>query len=206
MNLNNLNSLNITENTLANIFAAILIALFVYFASTVRNWLLERDLRNAIDPNGIGIEFNKNPLSAKFSIQIHNYANATIRVRSVVLICDKFHIELLPTKQLHQTPLINEVVRPSFDRKSLSKEFITQDTNPDAVVLPPKTMSFWFVGTDMIASRDWVAKKMYVVFEYSTIFGNVAMIRVEVTGQSLNAIKEQFDSLVHNVRDSITGA
>jgi hypothetical protein len=185
----------IAENFLASILAATLIALVAYLFSRVRNFFLERQLRNAIDPNGVGVEFNLSPLVAKFNIQIHNYANAAIRVRTVVLVCDKFHVELTPSQTLFQTPLSNEAVRPKFPRKFLPRDILAPDNNPHAVLLPAKTMSFWSVDTQQVSSREWIVEKVFMVFEYATIFGNVAMVRIEAKGSAFDLIKKNFESL-----------
>ena len=186
---------NILENFLANIFAAVFVAIVVFFVSCIRNFFLERKLKEAISSNGVGIKYGLNPLVAEFSLQIHNYANAGVRVRGVVLICDKFSVELSPGQTLYQTPLSNEITRERFVRTYLSKDALTLDNNPHAILLPAKTMAIWYAKTDQISTREWLVKKVYVVFEYSTIFGNIAMVRVEAQESAFKLIKENFENL-----------
>jgi hypothetical protein len=193
-----MNFANISENFIASVLAAAAIALIVFVVSAVRNFLLERAVRGAITSNGVGMEFSLKPLVAKFSIQIHNYANASIRVRAVVLICDKFHVELTPSRDVRQTPLTNEITRKKFPRTHFSPNVLALDENPHAVLLPSKTMSFWHVDTQTVSSREWVVEKVYVVFEYATMFGNVAMVRMSPEDSAFNLIKRSFESLARS--------
>ena len=130
-------------------------------------------------------------------MQIHNYANASIRVRAIVFMADKFHVELRPSqdKPIYQTPLSNEIVRPEFKRSHLSKGSIEPDGNPNAMLLPPKTMGVWEAPPDVIGTREWKITNIYMVFEYATIFGNSALVRMEVTKLILELVKENFERL-----------
>ncbi|MFI5446856.1 hypothetical protein [Polaromonas sp. UC242_47] len=189
---------NISENFIASILAAAVIALIVFMVSAVRNFLLERAVKGAITSDGVGMEFSLDPLVAEFSVQIHNYANASIRVRAIVLICDKFHVELTPSRDVRQTPLTNEITRKKFPRTHFSHNVLALDENPHAVLLPSKTMSFWRVGTQTISSREWIVEKVYVVFEYATMFGNVAMVRMSPKDSAFKLIKKNFESLARS--------
>lgn len=165
--------------------------------SWIRNLRLERQLKDAINPNGVGIGFDPFTYKGSFSLQIHNYANATIRVRAVVLITDKFHVELHPAKDkpIYQTPLSNEVVRPKFKRKHLSKGSLEPDNNANAMLLPPKTMGVWEAESETIGSREWIVNEVFMAFEYATIFGNSALVRMKATETTLKLIKENFERL-----------
>lgn len=185
----------IAENFLASIFAAAVIALMAFLFSWLRNFFLERQLQNLINTNGVGIEFSLSPLVAKFNLQIHNYADAAIRVRTVVLVCKEFFVELSPTHNILQTPLSNEVVRPVFSRKLMPKDILSPDNNPHAVLLPAKTMSFWTADTPKVSDREWIVESVFMVCEYATIFGHVAMVRIEIKGAAFDLIKKEFESL-----------
>lgn len=192
-----MNWITVSESTLANIFAAVAIAVSAWLASRIRNQILEKRLAQSLSPNGIGMEFNSLTKTAKFTLQVHNYADATIRVRSIVLIADKFHIELRRSTKhlLNQTPLTNEIVAPNFPRKIFSKGLLEEDENPHAMLLPPKTMGVWEVDPQTIGSREWKIAKVYLAFEYTTLFGNVALVRIEPNKQTLTSIRESFEPL-----------
>lgn len=192
-----LNYINIAENLIAGITAAIVIAVGAWIVSWIRNVLLERQLKEAINPNGVGTGFDPLTFKGSFSLQIHNYANATIRVRSVVLITDKFHVELHPAKDkpIYQTPLTNEVVRPKFKRKHLSKGSLEPDNNSNSMLLPPKTMGVWQVDSETIGSREWIVNDIFMAFEYATIFGNSALVRMKATETTLRLVKDNFERL-----------
>lgn len=192
-----MNYQNICENVIAAILSAILLAGIAWLWSWVRNLRLESKLKEAINPNGVGIGFDQNTHQGTFSLQIHNYANASIRVRAVVFMADKFHVELRPAKDkpIYQTPLSNEVVRPKFKRMHLSKGSIEPDDNPNAMLLPPKTMGVWEVPSDVIGTREWKVTNIYMAFEYATIFGNSALVRMEATKSTLELVKENFERL-----------
>lgn len=192
-----MNFQSVCENVVAAVLSAILLASIAWLLSWVRNLLLERKLKDAIAPNGVGIGFDQNAHKGSFSLQIHNYANATIRVRAIVFMADKFHVELRPSqdKPIYQTPLSNEIVRPKFKRTHLSKGSIEPDNNLNAMLLPPKTMGFWEVPSDVIGTREWKVADIYMVFEYATIFGNSALVRMKATNSTLQLVKENFERL-----------
>lgn len=192
-----MNYQNICENIIATILSAITISLGAWFISWIRNLLLEKKLKDAINPNGVGIGFDPTTYQGSFSLQIHNYSNATIRVRSVVFIADKFYVELQPSidKPIFQTPLSNEIVQPKFKRKHLSKGFLESDNNPNSMLLPPKTMGVWEVSPERIGSREWIVNDIYMIFEYATIFGNSALVRMKANEGTLNLVKENFERL-----------
>jgi hypothetical protein len=192
-----MNYQSITENVLAAVFSAILLGAMAWLLSWIRNLHLERKLKDAINPNGVGVGFDQRTHQGSFTLQIHNYATATIRVRAIVLIADKFHVELRPArdKPLYQTPLSNEIVRPTFKRKHLSRGSIEPDNNPNSMLLPPKTMGIWEAWPNDIASREWIIKDVYMVFEYATLFGNSALVRMKVPDSTLRLIKENFEPL-----------
>ena len=206
--------LSIVENILAALISALAIAFIVWIYSWVRNILLESKLKDSINPNGVGIEYDQGNNRGTFNIQIHNYSNATIRVRAIVLMADKFHVELKPSdKPIHQTPLSNEIVRPKFKRRHLSKETLGPDNNPNSMLLPPKTMGIWEIKSETISSREWIVENVFMVFEYATIFGNSALVRIEVPEPTLRLVKENFEPLfraihrqepfdiLHNLKD-----
>jgi len=192
-----LNYTSISENIVAAIVSAIVIAGGALAISWVRNILLERKLKDALNPNGVGIGFDPVTYKATFSLQVHNYSNATIRVRSIVLITDKFHVEFHPSKDkpIYQTPLSNEVTRPKFSRKHLSKGSLEPDNNPNAMLLPSKTMGVWEVESETIGSREWIVNEIFMAFEYATIFGNSALVRMKATKATLGLVKENFERL-----------
>ena len=192
-----MNWITVSESTLSIIFAAFAIAVSAWFASRIRNQILEKRLAQSLSPNGIGMEFNSLTKTAKFTLQVHNYADAAIRVRSIVLIADKFHIELRRSTKhfLNQTPLTNEIVALNFSRKIFAKGFLEEDGNPHAMLLPPKTMGVWEVDPQTIGSREWKIAKVYLAFEYTTLFGNVALVRIEPNNQTLTSIRESFEPL-----------
>ena len=192
-----MNYLSIAENIVAALLSALAIAGIAWATSWVRNILLERKLKEAINPNGVGIEFDETTNRGTFSLQVHNYANATIRVRAVVLMTDKFYVELKPAenKPIYQTPLSNEIVHPKFRRKHFSKGSLEPDSNPNSMLLPPKTMGVWEVRSETITSREWIVENVFVVFEYATIFGNSALVRIKVPESILRLVKENFEVL-----------
>jgi hypothetical protein len=187
----------IFESLIASLAAASVIAAIAWLYSWCRNMFLERALKDSINPNGVGVGFRLHPLLAEFTLQIHNYANAAIRVRAVIFVADKFHIELEPEPKrlIFQTPLSNEAIRPKFKRKSLSRAVLQPDNNPHSILLPSKTMSVWRVRPQTIEQHEWIIKRVFVVFEYATIFGNAAMIRVEAKESSFKLIKSEFERL-----------
>ncbi|MGH8428342.1 MAG: hypothetical protein ACRES7_10250 [Gammaproteobacteria bacterium] len=187
----------ILEGMIASLLAAGVIAGVAWLYSWCRNMLLERALKQAINPNGVGVEFRLHPLHAEFTLQIHNYANATIRVRTVIFVSEHWHIVLDPDpqKRLFQTPLNNEATRKKFKRKRLSRGLLEPDNNPHSILLPSKTMAVWRVNPQTIGQREWVINDVFVVFEYATLFGNAAMIRVKVGENPLKLIKHNFERL-----------
>lgn len=192
-----MNYSDIAENVVAALLSALAITAIVWAISWTRNILLERKLKDAINPNGVGIDYDASKNRGTFSLQIHNYANAAIRVRAVVLKTDKFHVELRPAegKPIYQTPLSNEIVRHKFKRKHLSKGVLEPDGNPNSMLLPPKTMGVWEVKSETITSREWIVESVYVVFEYATIFGNSALVRVKAKESTLRLVKQNFEPL-----------
>jgi len=184
-------------DALAALTAAGVIALSAWLYSWLRNLNLEKGLKRAISPNGVGVNYSLEPLEAEFTIQIHNYTNAYIRVRSVLLVAEKWSIELSPSKkhEIFQTPLSNEVMRPKFRRTFLYAGAIDEDNNPHSRILPPKTMSIWEVWPDAIGQHDWNLRHGYIVFEYPTLFGNTAMVRMEIPEVHFKLIKESFEEL-----------
>jgi len=130
-------------------------------------------------------------------LQVHNYADATVRVRAIVFIADKFHVELEPDPggKIYQTPLNNEITRKKFKRKHLSKGSLDPDNNPNSVLLPPKTMSVWRVHPETIGNREWKIVDIFMVFEYATIFGNSALVRMKAKESTLKLVKDNFEPL-----------
>lgn len=188
---------NILENVVATVLSAAAIAFGIWVFSWIRNIILERQLKNAIDPNGVGIEFDPAANIIRFSLQVHNYANAAIRVRSIVFIDDQFHVELRPAREatIHQTPLTNEIIHPTFRRRFLSKVLLEADSNPNAMLLPSKTMGIWEVPSETIGIREWIVNDVYMAFEYATMFGNSALVRMRAPKHSLDLIKSEFEEL-----------
>lgn len=197
MGLWGMNWTSITESALANILAAVVIAAVAWLISWIRNHRLEKRLAESLSPNGIGTGFDPRTGIATFTLQVHNYADATIRIRSIVFIADKFHIELHPAKDhtIFQTPLSNEILAPRFSKRILSKGPLEDDGNPNAMLLPPKTMGIWEVDPQIIGNREWKIAKVYLAFEYATLFGNAALVRVEPNEQSVKSIRETFEPL-----------
>lgn len=200
-----MNYLSVAESVSAAVLSAVLLGTMAWLLSWVRNDRLERKLKEAISPNGIGIDFDESAYRGTFTLQIHNYATATIRVRAIVLMADKFHVELRPSpdKPIYQTPLSNEIVRPTFKRRHLSRSTIEPDNNLNAMLLPPKTMGIWEVPWDVVASREWKVHDVYMVFEYPTLFGNTALVRMRAADSILKMVKENFEllsSAAHNRR------
>lgn len=185
------------SDVLSALSAAAAIALVAWAYSWGRNLKLERSLKDAISPNGVGVGYSLAPLSAEFTLQIYNYTSAYIRVWSVVLVAEKWHMELSPSKKhkLFQTPLSNEVIRPEFKRTFISKGALEEDNNPHSKVLPPKTMGIWEVWPGSIGQHDWKLVRGFVVFEYPTLFGNTAMVRMEIPESSFKLIRETFEEL-----------
>ena len=72
---------------------------------------------------------------------------------------------------------------------------LEEDGNPHAMLLPPKTMGVWEVDPQTIGSREWKIAKVYLAFEYTTLFGNVALVRIEPNKQTLTSIRESFEPL-----------
>ena len=72
---------------------------------------------------------------------------------------------------------------------------IEEDNNPHSKILPPKTMAIWEVVPDAIGQHDWKLKHGYIVFEYPTLFGNTAMVRLEIPEVHFKLIKESFEEL-----------
>jgi hypothetical protein len=185
------------SDALSALTAAGVIAVVAWAYSWARNLRLEYSLKGAINPNGVGIEFSLSPLSAKFTIQIHNYTSAYVRVRSVVLISDRGQIELSPKKnqQLFQTPLSNEMLRPKFRRTFISRGALQEDNNPHSQLLPPKTMGIWEVWPGAIGQYDRKLVHGFVAFEYGTVFGNAALVRMQIPEVPFKLIKECFEEL-----------
>jgi hypothetical protein len=192
-----MNTYSIAENFIATILSAALIGVVAWVYSLLRNLRFERQLTEAISPNGVGVGFDPSTYRGSFNLQIHNYANATIRVRSIVFIADTFHVELRPAegKPIYQTPLSNEIVRPKFKRQHLSKGSLEPDNNPHSMLLPPKTMGIWEVPPGDIGTREWVVKDIFMVFEYATVFGNSALVRIKASESTLRLVKENFERL-----------
>ncbi len=190
-----MNYLSIAENVIAGILSALAITSIAWAISWIRNLLLEHKLKDAINPNGVGVEYDQSKNRATFSLQVHNYANATIRVRAVVLMTDKFHIELKPAqdKPIYQTPLSNEIVRPKFRRKYFSKGSLEQDGNPYSMLLPPKTMGIWEIRSETFTSHECIVDNVFMAFEYATIFGNSALVRMKATKSILRLVKQSFE-------------
>jgi hypothetical protein len=200
-----MNMVSVAENVLAALISAAFLGVLAWLYSWLRNLRLEAQLTNAIDPNGVCMGFDSRTCRGEFTLQIHNYANATIRVRSIVFIADKFHVELRPAhgKPMYQTPLSNEITRPIFKRKHLSKGSLEPDNNPHSMLLPPKTMGIWEVDPETIGTREWIIQDIFMVFEYATVFGNSALIRIKAKETSLRLVKSNFEELakaVHNKR------
>jgi hypothetical protein len=192
-----MNPASVVDGFTSTVLAAAFVAVVAWVFSWVRNSALERKLKEAIDPNGVGVEFDRETHKASFSLQVHNYADATIRVRAIVFIADRFHVELEPDPngKIYQTPLSNEITRKKFKRKHLSKGSLEPDNNPNAVLLPPKTMSIWRVPSETIGTREWTVVDIFMVFEYSTIFGNSALVRMRVGDTTLKLVKDNFEPL-----------
>lgn len=185
------------SDVLSALSAAAVIAVVAWVYSWARNLKLERALKDAISPNGVSVSYSLAPLSAEFSLQLHNYTSAYIRVWSVVLIAQKWHMELRPSAKhgLFQTPLSNEVARPKFQRTFVSKGVLEEDSNPHSRVLPPKTMGIWEVSSGIIGQHDWRLVRGFVVFEYPTLFGNTALVRMEIPESSFKLIRKTFEEL-----------
>jgi hypothetical protein len=117
------------------------------------------------------------------------------------MMMDRAHLELTPAqgRPIYQTPLSNEITRPKFRRKHLSKGPLEPDNNPNSMLLPPKTMGIWEIRTETFTSREWIVENVYVVFEYATIFGNGALVRMKVADPVLRLIKENFEPLARAV-------
>lgn len=199
-----MNNQSIVENVLAALISAGILWAVALIWLWIRNLRLEAKLADAIDPNGVGIGFDPRTFQGSFNLQIHNYANAAIRVRGIVFIADKAHVELRPAvgKGLYQTPLTNEIVRPCFKRAHLSGS-LEPDNNPHAMLLPSKTMGIWEVAPETIGSREWIVNEIYLVFEYATVFGNTALVRIKAKERTVRLVKESFEDLakaVHNKR------
>jgi len=188
---------NLVEGCIYTIISAGFIAIMVWIYSWIRNRRLESSLAKAINPNGIGVNFDPETCKGSFSLQIHNYSTSAIRVRAVVMLADKFHVELRPAvnKSIYQTPMSNEAVRKKFRRQHLSKNVLLPDDNPHAMLLPSKTMGVWEVDSDVIGSREWVINRVYMVVEYATVFGNAALVRIKFDEGSLKMIKDSFEIL-----------
>ena len=68
------------------------------------------------------------------------------------------------------------------------------------MLLPPKTMGTWEADTKLLAQRPRKVVKVFLVFEYATLFGNVALVRIEPNStftKSIQAILEPFSSALH---------
>ena len=176
MSLHLIATSEILNEFIASILAAVFIAVVAWVYSWSRNLLLERALEEAIDPNGIGTEFNLNPLHATFTLQIHNYANAYIRVRTVIFIAEKFHIELEPDSKLglFQTPLSNEAIREKFDRKHLSGASLGLDNNPHSFLLHQKQWQFGASTLKPLGNTNGLLK-MFSLFLNTPLY--LAMLR-----------------------------
>ena len=192
-----MNFSSFVPDILAALTAGAVIAFCAWIYSWLRNLNLERGLKRALSPNGVGVGYSLEPLAAAFTIQIHNYTNAYIRVRSVLLVAEKWSMELIPSKkrEIFQTPLSNEIMRPRFRRTFLYAGGIEEDNNPHSRILPPKTMAIWEVWPSAIGQHDWKLKCGYIVFEYPTLFGNTAMVRMEMPEVAFKLIKESFEEL-----------
>lgn len=193
----------VIQDACSALLAASVLAVLAFLFSRARNLRWERDLKRAVDQNGVGWSMDHNHVP-DFSLQIHNYSNASIRVRSVVLVADRFKVELspMPNRGIEQTPILNELTREKFKRTLLSRQ-IEPDNNPHALILPPKTMGIWIADPHTISSREWKIVKAFIAFEYPTLFGNTALIRVELPERALGTIKKVFDELSsasHNKR------
>jgi hypothetical protein len=186
-----------TEDFITAIITAAFIAATAWVYSWVRNLFLEKSLKGAINQGGVGIGFDHQTNKCSFTLQIQNNSNATIRVRAIIFMADKFHVELHPShdKPLFQTPLTNEVVQSVFKRKHLLKGSLEPDDNPHAMLLPPKTGGWWDVAPDTIGSREWIIEEIYMVFEYATVFGNSALVRIKAPESTLKMVKENFERL-----------
>ena len=110
---------------------------------------------------------------------------------------DDYPIELHPDKKygLFQNPLSLEAQRKKFNKKYLSGASLGQDNNPHSILLPPKTNAGWCVDLQTIGKYEQIITDVFIVFEYATIFGNAAMIRIKVKNLAFNVIKENFESL-----------
>ena len=56
-------------------------------------------------------------------------------------------------------------------------------------------MCIWRVDLNQLSMQEYIVEKMYVIFEYPTVFGNTAMVRIEAKEYDFRLIKENFENL-----------
>lgn len=192
-----MNLVSIAESLTASLLAAVAIAMAAWSLSWLRNWRLEGRLTNALTADGVGISYDRKSRRGSLFLQVRNEADAIIRVRSIVLIMDKFFLELHPrnNQQFSQDPLLNAMMSPTFRRRWLSKEALLEDGNAHAQLLPPLTTATWELEHASLAQRAWKLQRVHMAIEYTTLFGNVALIRVQPKAQLVAAVKKALEPL-----------
>lgn len=199
---------SLSTGVLENLTAAAILAAAAWLYSWLRNERLEKQLSQLINANGVGVVYSQDHMQCKFSVQINNYSNATIRVRSVLLVGETGQISLELNRDadhpINQTPLSNEIRNNKISRHSLFKNTLEEDSNPHSVILPPKTMTTFSSSVYSYVKLPLSVKDVWVVYEYSTIFGNVELVKQSASESTRKLITDCFNQLLSAMRDRLT--
>lgn len=197
--------IKILEGTLANLFAATIVALSAWLFSLYRNSRLEKRLEEGISPNGVGIGYDPAKGEGSFNIQIHNYSHVQIRVRELILLAaeGQAYIQMKYDSEygIQQTPLLNKIFLPDFKKMHFSKGSPESDSIDGGATLPPLTMGLWRVEPKKLGERKWFIRDVMVIVEYSTIFGNTSVVKLGVKEETLKLVREQFHEVSKCVRE-----
>ncbi|WP_143704008.1 MULTISPECIES: hypothetical protein [Luteimonas] len=191
-----------------SLVAAAVLGAIAWIYSWLRNKRLERQLAQLINANGVGVTYSQDQMQCNFSVQIDNYSNATIRVRSVLLVGEPGQISLElyrdTTTPINQTPLSNEIRNRNVSRQSLFKNTLEEDSNPNSVLLPPKTTTTFGSPVYSYVNLPLNIKDVWVVYEYSTIFGSVELVTQVATDSTRKLISDCFTDLLSAMRERLT--
>ena len=62
-------------------------------------------------------------------------------------------------------------------------------------------MGIWEVDPNTIGAYEWVIKDIFIVFEYATIFGNSALVRIKAKEPTLRLVKDNFEQLAKSIHN-----
>jgi hypothetical protein len=189
---------------LQGLFVAAILAGVAWIYSWLRNGRLETQLKELISANGVGMKYSQDHMLCIFSVQVHNYSNATIRVRSVLLVGKpgqiSLELNLDRDHPINQVPLSNEIRSGKVSRQSLFKNTLEEDQNPNAVLLPPKTMVSFSSQVYSYVNLPLEIQDVWVVYEYSSIFGGVELVKQSVDKRTRELAAKCFADLLGAMR------